>query len=334
MKGDLALKVGVARYDRCEALFDGSVRMDGVEATFESERIVTEIFKRMIVEQDFDVAELGWTYYLRMLDFDEPPFIAIPVFPNRAFRHSAIYVNTSSGIETPQDLAGKTIGEFATYGHDAGFWPKGILADDFGVKPEQSRWIVGGLDFPMPPVDFIPFLHPDDVDVTVAPDGVDLGVMLETGEIDALISADVPRSMLDRSPNVRQLFPDYKRVEQDYYRRTGIFPIMHTVVMRRDFVAAHPNIPRVVYKAFCDAKDQMMERYRFGRIFNHGNIMVPWFSELFDEDREFFAGDWWPYGIESNRAAVETLLRYHYEQGLSKHRLTFEEVFVPDLLDT
>ena len=274
----LAVKVGVARYDRCEALFDGSVRIAGVDATFEGARIVTEIFKRMIVNQEFDVAELGWTYYLRTLDLDEPPFIAIPVFPNRAFRHSAVYVNASSGIEAPQDLAGKTIGEFATYGHDAGFWPKGILADDFGLRPEQSRWIVGGLDFPMPPVDFIPFIRPPGVDVTRAPDGTDLGVLLEKGEIDALVSADVPQSMLNRSPNVRQLFPDYKRVEQDYYRRTGIFPIMHTVVMRRDLVAAQPGLPRVVYKGFCDAKDQIMQKYRFGRIFNHGNIMIPWLT--------------------------------------------------------
>jgi hypothetical protein len=331
---DLALKVGVVRYDRCEALFDGSVRIADVDATFESSKIVTDIFKRMIVNQEFDVAELGWTYYLRTLDFDEPPFIAIPVFPNRVFRHSAIYVNTSSGIATPQDLVGKTIGEFATYGHDAGFWPKGILADDFGLKPEQSRWIVGGLDFPMPPVDFIPFLHPDDVDVTMAPDGADLGVMLENGEIDALISADVPQSVLNRSPNVRQLFPDYKQVEQDYYRRTGIFPIMHTVVMRRELIAAHPDLPRVVYNGFCDAKDHAMRKYRFGRIFNHINIMVPWFSELFDEDRDFFAEDWWPYGIDANRAAVDTLLRYHHEQGLSRRRLTCEDVFVADLLDT
>ncbi len=331
---DLPLKVGVVRYDRCEALFDGTVRMAGIDAVFETTRIVTDIFKRMIVNQEFDVAELGWTYYLRTLDFDDPPFIAIPVFPNRVFRHSAIYVNTSSGIETPRDLAGKTIGEFATYGHDAGFWPKGILADDFGVRPEQSRWIVGGLDFPMPSVDFIPFLHPADVDVTRAPDGTDLGVMLETGEIDALISADVPQSMLNHSPNVRQLFPDYKRVEQDYYRRTGIFPIMHTVVLRRELVAEHPDLARAVYQGFCAAKDQAVQNYKFGRIFNHITIMVPWFSELFDENRDFFGEDWWPYGIDANRAAVDTLLRYHYEQGLSQRRLTCEDVFVADLLDT
>lgn len=328
------LKVGIVRYDRCEALFDGTVTIAGVDATFQTARIVTDIFKRMIVNQEFDVAELGWTYYLRTLDFPDPPFIAIPIFPNRVFRHSAIYVNTSSGIETPQDLAGKTIGEFATYGHDAGFWPKGILSDDFGLRPEQSRWVVGGLDFSMPPVDFIPFLHPADVDVSRAPDGKDLGVMLEAGEIDALISADVPQSVLNHSPNVRQLFPDYQRVERDYYRRTGIFPIMHTVVMRRQLVNQHPDLARAVYKAFCDSKDHAMDGYRFGRIFNNITIMVPWFSQLLDENIEMFPDDWWPYGIEANRMAVETLLRYHFEQGLSKRRLTVEDVFVSDLLGT
>lgn len=332
--GDLTLRVGTVRYDRCSALFDGSVKIEGVDASFESATIVTDIFKRMIVNQEFDVAELGWTYYLRTLDFDDPPFIAIPVFPNRVFRHSAIYINTASGIEKPADLAGKTIGEFATYGHDAGFWPKGILADDFGFRPEQSRWIIGGLDFPMPAVDFIPFIQPPNVDVTRAPDGKDLGVMLETGEIDALISADVPRSLLNHSPRVRQLFPDYKQVERDYYRRTGIFPIMHTVVMRRDVVTQHPDLARAVYQGYCDAKDKAMDDYRFARIFNHIGIMIPWLSELFDENQDIFADDWWPYGIEANRAALDTLLRYHYEQGLSKRHMTCEQVFVSDLLDT
>ena len=331
---DPELRVGVYPYEHVRALFDGTVTVDGVHASFTGARIVTEIFKAMIVDHAFDVAELGWTYYLRTLDLDDPPFLALPIFPNRQFRHSAIYVNTASGITDPRDLAGRTVGEFATYGHDAGFWPKGILADDFGLVPQQSRWVIGGLDFPMDPVDFIPFLHPADVDVARAPEGRELGQMLDAGEIDALISADVPRCVLDGSPRVGRLFGDYEAVERDYYRRTGIFPAMHTVVIRRDLLTRQPGLARAVYEAFGRAKDVTADRYRAQRVFNNMDLPVPWFSRLLDDDRALLGDDWWPYGVAANRTMVDTLLRYHHEQGLSARRLTCEEVFVPDLLDT
>lgn len=211
---DLKLNIAFWDYDRTRALANGTIKIAGVDASFSSARIVTEIFERMIRQRQFDVSELGLTYYLRTLDFDDPPFIALPVFPNRCFRHSAIFVNTSSGIAKPQDLAGKTVGELAVYGHDAGVWPKGILSDEFGVTPDQCRWIVGGLDWPMEPVDFIPQPHPANVDVTWATKGKDLGEMLETGEIDALISADVPKCVLNHSPRVTRLFPDYESIER------------------------------------------------------------------------------------------------------------------------
>ncbi len=331
---DLKLKFAFWDYDRTRALADGAVKIDGVDATFHSARIVSEIFERMIRKREFDVSELGMTYYLRTLDFDDPPFIALPVFPNRCFRHSAIYVNTASGIKKPEDLAGKTVGEFAVYGHDAGVWPKGILSDEYGVTPDQCRWIVGGLDWPMEPIDFIPHLHPANIEVTSAPEGKDLGDMLEAGEIDALISANVPKCVLNNSPKVARLFEDYESVEREYYQRSGIFPIMHTVVMRRELLTQHPGLARTVYQSFCDAKDVAMEQYRKGLIFNNMNIMMPWFSNLIDEDRRVLGDDWWPYGIEANRKAVDVFLRYHFEQGLSKRRLTCEDIFVPELLGT
>jgi ABC-type nitrate/sulfonate/bicarbonate transport system substrate-binding protein len=266
---DLKLKIAFWDYDRTRALADGAVKIDGVDATFQSAPIVSEIFERMIRHREFDVAELGMTYYLRTLDFDDPPFIALPVFPNRCFRHSAIYVNTASGIKKPEDLAGKTVGEFAVYGHDAGVWPKGILSDEYGVTPDQSRWIVGALDWPMKPIDFIPHLHPANVEVTSAPEGTDLGALLEAGEIDALISANVPKCVLSKSPKVARLFPDYISVEREYYQRTGIFPIMHTVVIRRDLLAQHPDLARMIYRGFCAAKDVAMENYRKGLIFHN-----------------------------------------------------------------
>lgn len=331
---DLQLKIAFWNYDRTHALTDGTVKIDGVDASFTSARIVSEIFERMIRQREFDVSELGLTYYLRTLDFDDPPFIAIPIFPNRCFRHSAIYINRSSGIQKPQDLVGKTVGEFAVYGHDAGVWPKGILSDEYGVTPNQCRWVIGGLDWPMAPIDFIPRPHPANIDVTLAPEGKELGGMLEAGEIDALISADVPKCVLNNSPRVARLFPDYESVERDYYQRTGIFPIMHTVVVRKELLAQHPGLAQAIYRGFCDAKDVAMEQYKAGLIFNNMNIMIPWLSQLLNEDRRLLGDDWWMYGVEANRKTIDTFLRYHLEQGLSKRRLTCEDVFVPELLGT
>ncbi|MFD0561581.1 hypothetical protein ACFQ2M_05775 [Kitasatospora saccharophila] len=217
------LSVGVYAYEHTQALFDGRVGVDGVDAVFETAPLVSDVFRRA-TEGHYDVAEFGLTYFLRTFDLDDPPFLALPVLPNRNFRHSAIFVNTASGIEGPQDLAGRTVGEFALYGHDAGIWPKGILADEYGVTPDQCRWVIGGTNHPLPAFDWVPQPVPDGVDVRRAEDGRTLGAMLESGEIDALISVDVPQAVLDGSPRVARLFPDYEAVERDYYRRTGIFP--------------------------------------------------------------------------------------------------------------
>ena len=331
---NVKLDIAFWDYDRTRALADGSVKIDGVDANFHSSRIVTEIFERMIRHRSFDVSELGMTYFLRTMDFDDPPFVAIPVFPNRCFRHSAIYINKASGIKRPEDLAGKTIGELAVYGHDAGVMPKGILSDEHGVTPDQCRWIVGGIDFPMKPIDFIPQPHPADVEVTSAAEGSDLGEMLDVGEIDALISADVPKCVLEKSPRVGRLFEDYEAAERAYFRRTGIFPIMHTVVVRKELAARRPEIVRAVYDGFCEAKQVMAEQYTKGMTFNNMAVMLPWLSKLVDEDRSLLGEDWWPYGMAANRKAVDAVLRYHHEQGLTKRRLACEDIFLPELLDT
>ena len=167
----------------------------------------------MIRQRAYDVSELGMTYFLRTFADGPSPFLAIPVFPVRAFRHGAIYVNKASGIERPQDLVGKRIGELALYGHDVSVMPKGIVSDEFGVRPERCRWIVGGIDFPMDPIDFVAKPVPDGVGVDYAGKDIDLGDLLEAGEIDALISADVPKCVLEKSSRVGRLFEDYEAVE-------------------------------------------------------------------------------------------------------------------------
>ena len=321
-------------YDRTKALVDGSVTIDGVDARFHGGRIVTEIFEKMIRDRAYDVSELGMTYFLRTMEVDDPPFLAIPVFPVRSFRHSAIYVNSHSGIQRPEDLVGKTVGELAVYGHDAGIMAKGMLLDDYGVTPDQCRWVIGGIDFPLNPLDFVATPHPADVDVRQAGADEDLGRMLESGAIDALISADVPECVLRRSPNVRRLFEDYDVVERDYYRRTGVFPIMHAVVVRRELARDHPEVVRAVYRGFCAAKDAAAERLVRGLTFNDMQTMIPWLSKLLEDDRETLGKDWWPYGMSANRKALQAILRHHHEQGVTAGEFAIEDVFVDCLLDT
>lgn len=313
--------IGCFRYDTTEALFDDDA------LTMRTAPTLPEIFERLIRGDEFDVGELGLTFHLRMLESGSP-FVALPIFPNRVFRHSCVFVNVHSGITGPADLKDRTIGEFGTYGQDSGVWAKGILMDEYGFAPERNRWVIGGLEHPAGPFDFIPHPHPSDVDVTVAPDGATLNAMLEAGEIDALFSANVPQCVLDGSPNVTRLFPDFEPLERDYHQRTGIFPIMHTIVIRRDLLDLAPEM----YRLFRQAKDTAADRYRRNRRLYQVQTMVPWMNALVERDAAEFEDDWWPYGIAANRATLDTYLRYHHEQGLSSRRWTVDEVFA--LLDT
>ena len=327
------LDIAFWNYDRVQPLLDGSVTIDGVTPRYHTSRIVTEIFEGMVRRRAYDVSELGFTYFLRTCDENgRSPFLLLPVFLNRAFRHQAIYVNKASGIAKPADLAGKRIGELALYGHDSGVMSKGVLSDDFGFKPEMSSWLVGGIDFPMDPINFVPRPVPAGVEVEWAGKGADLGKMLRSGEIDALISADIPEAVLERAPEVGRLFEDYEAVERDYFRRTGVFPIMHAVAVRRELAEDDPALVRSVYKAFREAKRRTQETYVRGMTFNNMAVMLPWLQRLIEQDRDLLGQDWWPYGVEANRAAIEAQLRYHHEQGLTPRRFAIEEIFVPDLL--
>lgn len=331
---NIKLDIAFSNYDRTRLLADGTILIDGVDAKFHSARIVPQIFEAMIRQRAYDVSELGMTYFLRTFVDGTSPFVAIPVFPNRAFRHGAIYVNKASGITRPEDLRGKRIGELALFGHDAGIMLKGILSDDFGVKPEESRWLIGGIDFPMNPIDFVPRPVPDGVEVEYADKSVDLGALLEAGEIEALISADIPKCVLDKSPKVGLLFHDHVAAEQDYYRRTGVFPIMHTVVVTRELASQHPEVVQAVYHGFLAAKDKMAKHYVTGMTFNNMDVMLPGLTGLIADNRDLLGEDWWPYGIGANRAAIDAVLRYHHEQGLTDRRLTIEDIFAPGLLNT
>jgi hypothetical protein len=330
---DPNIDVAFWNYDRTRPLANGSVKIEGANASFHTAAIVVEIFEGA-VQGKFHVSELGMTYFLRMFKNGESPFVAIPVFPNRSFRHSAIYINRASGITKPEDLNGRRTGELALYSHDADLIPKGILMDEHGFKPETCDWIIGGLDWPMKPITFVPDTHPDNVKVSNIEQGKELGAMLEAGEIDVLFSADNPKCILEHSPKVGRLYEDYPAVERAYFERTGIFPIMHTVVLRKDLLAKHPELAQNVYQAFCDAKDATVKDYEHNPIFNNMETMFPWFSHLYEQDQAILGKDWWPYGVSANRKAIELILRYHYEQGITDRLFRIEDIFVPELLNT
>jgi 4,5-dihydroxyphthalate decarboxylase len=328
------LKITLAcwNYDRTRGLMDGSIRPEGVDLTYRM-AFVAEIFERMVRNQEFEVSELGLTFYLRSLELDNPPFIAIPIFPLRFFRHAAVFVNTESGIASPKDLVGKNVGELLCYGHDSGIWSKGVFKDDYGVPTDSYTYYVGNIDdHPLPRSDWLPFEAPPSVRLNHLRPGQTLNAMLETGEIDALYSAICPPAYLAGSKKVKRLFENYEAVERDYFKRTSIFPIMHTVVMRRDVYEKNPWLAVSMCNAFKEAKDQAFKLYKAGDPFNSAGIMIPWFMAHREENQRLMGDDYWPYGLAPNRKVLDTFLRYHYEQGILKKRWKLEALFAPETL--
>lgn len=329
---DLNLTLACWDYDRTRALFDGRVRIEGVDLTLWSTHNVGEIMERMVRHQQFEVSELGITYYLRSLELAEPPFVAIPVFPNRFFRHSSIFVNSTKGIQSPRDLAGRRVGELQRYGHDAGIWAKGALHDDFGVKTSSMIHYVGGIERSSAAPDWAPLDPPADVTIHRLAPEQSLDQMLERGEIDALFTAHVPPSARKNPGRVKRLFPDFEDVERDYFRRTGIFPIMHTIVIRRELYEKNRWIARAIMEAFEESKAIAMKAYNAADVFFNAPTMIPWFVSLREKNKALMGDDFWPYGVEANRKTLAACLRHHQEQGILKRVFKIEELFAPETL--
>lgn len=329
---DLKLSFACWHYDRMRALMDGSVHADGIDLSYE-DLFPGVTFQRAMRDADFDACELGLTFYLATLQMDDPPFVAIPVYPVRLFTHSAIFVNTNSGIESPKDLIGKNVGELYIYGHDAGIWSKGILAEDYGVPTDSYKYFLGGVDRPAPRWGWFPQQIPPTVQVEYIGGERTLDAMLESGEVDALFSALVPPSYVNGSKKVRKLFVDSEAVEREYFRKSAVFPIMHIVVIRKEVYRNNPWVAKTLYNALKASKDKASEMYHSQEANMHRLFMVPWLTEHREENARLMGDDLWPYGLAKNRAALDTFLRYHYGQGLSKRRFVPEELFVPETLD-
>ena len=312
---------GVA-YDRTLALIAGQVQPEGIELEYVVD-LPNPIFRRMFSTDEFDGSELSSSNFIIERARGDDRFVALPIFPSRVFRHNSIYVNVAAGIQRPEDLRGKRVG-VPEYCQTANFWARGILRDEYGVRPEDLRWVRGDtekLDLPLPA----------SLDLTQAPPGSNISDMLDAGEIDALISPRVPACLTAGSPRVRRLFPDYAKVEADYFQRTGYFPIMHLVALRRHVYERDRSIARRLYDAFLESKRRAYEMIGNGVFLT---TSLPLQIAYVEETRALFGDDPFPYGVARNRRTLEAVARYVHEQGMADRVLSVEEIIVPELLDT
>lgn len=324
---DLHLTLACEDYDRTRALRDGSVKAEGIDLNYLA-LPVEEIFWRMLKFEEFDVAELSLGAFLVAASQGRRPFMAIPVFPSRTFRHRCIFVNSASAIERPEDLRDRRVG-VPEYTMTASVWLRGLLQHEYGVAPEEIHWLQGGEEQPGRK-DRVDFDLPPKIRLDVIPQDKTLNQMIESGEIDALMSPRMPTCFLRGSPRVRRLFPDFKRAEMDYFRRTGLFPLMHVIVIRTPVYAENPWVAQTLFKAFCEAKDLCFSQLYDSNVLR---ISLPWTVAEYEETRSLMGEDYWPYGFAANRRALETLHSYLWEQGLIKQKLDLEKLFAPGTLE-
>ena len=316
----LQLTVACGDYDRTQALIDGTVKPEGLELNW-----LTlphgEIWTRMLNYYDFDASEISLSSYVTARTLHKP-LTAIPVFPGRAFRHSYIFINAKSGIREPRDLEGKKLG-LAEFEQTAAVWIRGILQHDYGVTLEKIHWLTW---FPERRMD----AHlPKKYDIQKVPLGVSPEKLLVEGSLDAVILTSLFPSLLNGVPGIKRLFENYKEVEIGFYKKTGIFPIMHTVAIREELWKEHPWIGASLYKAFQKAKELAYQRMND---LSPYKISMAWFREPMREQREVLGEDPWCDGLKKNRKTLETLVEYLYEQELIREKPKVEVLFAPNAL--
>jgi 4,5-dihydroxyphthalate decarboxylase len=323
----LELSVACCPYDRTRAIFDGRAQIDGC-SIFVTPLEPEEAFHRAFKFQEFDVTELSLSSYTLTVSRNESAYVAIPAFVSRLFRHSGIYIRTDRGITSPADLRGKTIG-LPEYQITANVWIRGILEDEYGVPPASIHWRQGGIEEPGR-TERAPLRLPPDIDLKPISADRSLSELLELGELDGVIGARAPSCFLRGAANVARMFPDYRAAETAYYKKTGIFPIMHVIGIRRSLVERHPWLPVNVYKAFLEAKQICMrELAQIGHLY----CSLPWSVSEREAAAALMGEDFWSYGLEANENALDTFVRYHHGQGISTRRVAPRELFAESALD-
>ncbi|GAA5148277.1 ABC transporter substrate-binding protein [Microbacterium pseudoresistens] len=327
----LQLTFACGDYDRTRAIEDGSVHVDGIDVTY-LRLPVEETFFRMARYREFDIAEMSLSTYVASLNTldrgERPPFVALPVYTSRQFRHAGMFINTEAGISSPSDLSGKRIG-LPEMQLTACVWQRGILADGYGLPLDASTFYTGGQESPgrieKAKVD-LPF------DIRPIPAGRTLSEMLAVGDLDAIFAPRIPSVFGTPGAPVARLFPDAQAAERQYFRDTGIFPIMHVVALRRELYESNRWIAQSLTKALNEAKDRAMERIYDASALH---LMEPWLMLHLEEARALMGADYWSYGVDDgNRRVLETFLRYHHEQGLSGSLRSVEDLFAPEALES
>jgi 4,5-dihydroxyphthalate decarboxylase len=316
----LPLNLACGGYDRTQALIDGTVEVEGVDLNYMRIEPPGEIFWRQVRHDEFDASELTLSAYTLGLSRGDDRFVAIPVFPLRVFRHSFIWVREGSGIETPQDLKGKRIA-IPEYHMTANLYIRGMLQHDYGVMPEDIHWFRTRHE--RVTLDLPPSIRIEDIQEK-GWDG-----MLARGELDGTSGTRPPRGPGGKAPTVRRLFPDVRQVEADYYRRTGIFPIMHVVAIRRDIYERNRWVAKALLDAFERSKEVAYQRLRDVS----GIYSMPWLNLDREESQQVFGSDPFPYGLEPNLATLEAATQYSFEQGLSARKVSVEELFAHETID-
>lgn len=320
---DLTLTIATVPYDRTEALRSGAIRPDGITFDYRTVIPAHDIFYAMVERQAYDVSEMSLAFSLMRHARGDAPFVAIPVFPSRVFRHGNIFVNRRAGIAAPKDLEGRKVG-IQEFRQTAAIWVRGMLRDEHGVDTTSIRWLQGGVNEPQR--NRSTDMQPGPAyKVGSLPEGRSLSDALAAGELDAVIAATTPAS-LAASDDVVRLFPDYRAMEQDYFRRTGIFPIMHTLAIRPAVYRANPWVAGSLFRAFQAAKEAAAKRMRYTGAMVY---MTPWLQADVEEMDAVFRGDPWPYGLEANRGPLETFLRYCVEEGFLDRAPRLDDLFVP-----
>jgi len=325
----LEIDLGCGDYDIVRPLRDGTVRAEGMEINFVTLNKPPEVHWRMGIHSEFDAAEMSFGSFVAGKARGDFPFVGIPAFVYRKFRHSCAYVNVRAGIDTPEDLKGKRVG-VPEWQMTATVWLRGFLQDDYGVRPQDVSWLTGGLESPGRK-EKVPLQLPPEIRVEAIPESKNLSAMLVAGEVDALITAQVPAPYVQRLPEIRRLFADPREAERNHFQRTGIFPIMHVMLIREAFYKRHPWVAQSLYKALLEAKSHCIENlYK-----NDGlHSLLPWAGHYIQDTRDLMGHDYWPYGVEANRKTLEVFIRYCREQGISNRSITVDELFAKETLNT
>jgi 4,5-dihydroxyphthalate decarboxylase len=323
----LDLSVAVGDYDRTRPLIDGSVAIDGVDPVFMN-LVPEEIFFRAFRAAEFDICELSLSSYTVKTAQNECPYIAVPAFVSRAFRHTAVYVRTDR-VKKPADLKGRKVG-VPEYQLTANVWARAFLDDDYGVKPADIHWIRGGIEEAGRP-EKLTIKLPAGVRLDNAPEGATISALLEAGEIDGFIAPRPPALVERGHSSIGWLFPDPVAVAKDYFKRTGFFPIMHVVGIRRTLAERHPWLPGAVLKAFEQSKQAALENLSDT---SATKVTLPFVEEALTDARTLMGEDFWSYGVPQNRKVLDYFLGQHHAQGLSSRRVSVDELFHPATYET